>query len=233
MAKFLELALDTVDPRSTVAEFWAPVVGGRAVVNDPRYPADVIGDDRAAGHLRVPGARAEDGEEPRAPRRLRPLDRRPGRARGATVQLPAEESGFAWTVMLDPEGNEFCAFLRESCPPTASTGSSSTPPTPRRRPRWWGEAFGAEVERQRRARRRLVDAAPRHRRPRAHLGLRAGARAQDGQEPAPLGRRAAPSRSSSTAGATRLWDTPRLGRAGRPGGQRVLRVPADLTTMTG
>ena len=33
--------------------------------------------------------------------------------------------------MRDPEGNEFCAFLREmSCRPTASTASSSTPPTP-------------------------------------------------------------------------------------------------------
>jgi len=31
-------------------------------------------------------------------------------ARGATVQVPAADSGFAWTVMLDPEGNEFCVL---------------------------------------------------------------------------------------------------------------------------
>ena len=34
-------------------------------------------------------------------------------ALGATVLLPAEESGFGWTVMADPEGGEFCAFLRD------------------------------------------------------------------------------------------------------------------------
>jgi hypothetical protein len=30
----------------------------------------------------------------------------------ATVVLPASESGFPWTVMADPEGNEFCVFER-------------------------------------------------------------------------------------------------------------------------
>ncbi len=34
-------------------------------------------------------------------------------ALGATVLTPAEESGLGWTVMADPEGGEFCAFLRE------------------------------------------------------------------------------------------------------------------------
>ena len=31
-------------------------------------------------------------------------------ALGASVVLPAEESGLSWTVMADPEGNEFCVF---------------------------------------------------------------------------------------------------------------------------
>jgi predicted enzyme related to lactoylglutathione lyase len=35
---------------------------------------------------------------------------------GATVQLPASESGFSWTVMADPEGGEFCVFLRDGFP---------------------------------------------------------------------------------------------------------------------
>ena len=31
---------------------------------------------------------------------------------GATVLAPSSETGFGWTVMADPEGNEFCAFER-------------------------------------------------------------------------------------------------------------------------
>ena len=33
-------------------------------------------------------------------------------ALGARVLAPAAETGFAWTVMADPEDNEFCAFVR-------------------------------------------------------------------------------------------------------------------------
>jgi hypothetical protein len=32
---------------------------------------------------------------------------------GATVLEPAEEYGRAWTVLADPEGGEFCAFVRD------------------------------------------------------------------------------------------------------------------------
>lgn len=32
---------------------------------------------------------------------------------GATVLEPAEEFGRAWTVLADPEGGEFCAFVRD------------------------------------------------------------------------------------------------------------------------
>ena len=37
---------------------------------------------------------------------------------GATVVLPAEESGFAWSQMADPEGGEFCVFVRPAQPPS-------------------------------------------------------------------------------------------------------------------
>ena len=102
MAKFLELALDTVDPRSTIAEFWAPVVGGRAVVNDPRYPADVVGETEQQGISVCPVP------EPKTVKNRVHLDIYSRTvdelvARGATVQLPAADSGFPWTVMLDPD----------------------------------------------------------------------------------------------------------------------------------
>ena len=197
MAKFLELALDTVDPGSTVAEFWAPVVGGRAVVNDPRYPADVVGETEQQGISVCPVP------EPKTVKNRVHLDIYARTvdelvARGATVQVPAAESGFAWTVMLDPEGNEFCAFLRDEPPAYRLHGIVIDSTDPEAQARWWGRGVRRRGDRQRPARRRLVDPAARHRRPGAHLGLRAGAGAQDRQEPSPLGRPRARSRSSST-----------------------------------
>jgi hypothetical protein len=144
MAKFLELALDTVDPGSTIAEFWAPVVGGRAVVNDPRFPADVVGGTEQHGISVCPVP------EPKTVKNRVHLDIYARTvdelvARGATVQVPAAESGFSWTVMLDPEDNEFCAFVRDELPAYRLHGIviDSTDPEPQAR--WWGEAFGAEV----------------------------------------------------------------------------------------
>lgn len=113
MAKFLELALDTVDPGSTIAEFWAPVVGARAVVNDPRFPADVVGETEQQGISVCPVP------EPKTVKNRVHLDIYARTvdelvARGATVQVPAADSGFAWTVMLDPEGNEFCILRSDA-----------------------------------------------------------------------------------------------------------------------
>ncbi|HUR72742.1 MAG TPA: VOC family protein [Sporichthya sp.] len=66
-------------------------------------------------------------------------------AAGATV---VNDTDFRWTVLTDPDGQEFCAFLRETpldyklyeiCvdtapgPPTAAIAS------------WWGQVFGVEA----------------------------------------------------------------------------------------
>ncbi len=65
-------------------------------------------------------------------------------ALGATVLAPAEETGLRWTVMADPEGNEFCAFLRSGdelpsyrlhgvCIDCVDAGPLAA---------WWGRVFG-------------------------------------------------------------------------------------------
>ncbi len=38
-------------------------------------------------------------------------------ALGATMLVPAEESGFAWSQLADPEGGELCTFAREGMAP--------------------------------------------------------------------------------------------------------------------
>ena len=65
-------------------------------------------------------------------------------ALGATVLAPAEETGFGWTVMADPEGNEFCAFLREpdALPSYRLHGICIDCVDAPGLARWWGEVFG-------------------------------------------------------------------------------------------
>jgi hypothetical protein len=66
---------------------------------------------------------------------------------GASVQLPAAESGYPWTVMTDPEGGEFCAFVRTDLPDyrmfqvvvdAVDAGASA---------RWWADLLGATAHR--------------------------------------------------------------------------------------
>ena len=66
-------------------------------------------------------------------------------ALGAEVDLPAEESGFAWTTMRDPEGNEFCAFVRDELPDFRIHGIVVDSADPERVATWWSEALGAEL----------------------------------------------------------------------------------------
>ena len=71
-------------------------------------------------------------------------------ALGATIVAPAEETGFAWTQMADPEGNEFCAFERrgEGLPSYRLHGLGVDCADPEAQARWWGELFGVEPQHQ-------------------------------------------------------------------------------------
>ncbi len=65
-------------------------------------------------------------------------------ARGATV---VNDTDFRWTVMLDPEGQEFCAFVREEPPAyrlyEICVDTTPGPPTAAIT-RWWANVFGVE-----------------------------------------------------------------------------------------
>ena len=63
---------------------------------------------------------------------------------GATV-APAQPEGAGWTVMLDPEGGEFCAFLRDEPPGELLHGLVIDSADPAAQARWWGAVYGAEV----------------------------------------------------------------------------------------
>ncbi|NUR70281.1 MAG: VOC family protein [Hamadaea sp.] len=64
---------------------------------------------------------------------------------GATVVLPKGD-GRTWTVMADPEGNEFCAFLREELPEDRLHGLVVDCADPAKAGSWWAGLYGAPAK---------------------------------------------------------------------------------------
>jgi catechol 2,3-dioxygenase-like lactoylglutathione lyase family enzyme len=107
------LTIDCADPKR-VADFWCAALGFelKDIDEEGAEIVDPVGDAPPLLFLIVP-------ERKSAKNRLH-LDLRPPhsmaeeverlRAAGATEQLYVEEGGSYWTVMLDPEGNEFCVL---------------------------------------------------------------------------------------------------------------------------
>jgi catechol 2,3-dioxygenase-like lactoylglutathione lyase family enzyme/predicted enzyme related to lactoylglutathione lyase len=145
-AHWMELCMDTAENGPRLGAFWAAVIGGehRASADDPAGDV-VVAEPEGGGiamcvvpeaktvkhrvHLDVYAASLADLE-----------------ALGATVVLPAGESGRGWTIMHDPEGGEFCAFLREPdrLPPYRLHGVGIDCVDAEASARWWGERFGVE-----------------------------------------------------------------------------------------
>lgn len=143
LARFKDLCLDAVDVEQA-ARFWAPTLGLRV----RRSGADVRLVGPSAGHTvwinQVP--------EPKAVKNRVHIDVHAGSLaeltdRGARLAPRTEE--FRWTVLTDPDGQEFCAFLREQVPDyrlyevvvdCAASESESLA-------RWWGTVLGGELER--------------------------------------------------------------------------------------
>ena len=119
------VTFNCADPRG-LAEFWAQVAGGKVTDDWGEFVVvDAAGlGVRCLAFQRVP--------EPKAGRNRVHLDLhtddRPGEiARlvrlGATVvEEHALPVGFAWTVLADPEGNEFCVADPTADPTAGATG---------------------------------------------------------------------------------------------------------------
>ncbi|HEX5950374.1 MAG TPA: VOC family protein [Actinomycetota bacterium] len=107
------LTFDCADPRR-LAEFWAEVLGYR-IAHDDENDADIV-DPAGEGWPLL----FQVVPEGKAVKNRMHLDLRPPVsmaaevervvALGATVYRYVEELGSFWTVMRDPEGNEFCVL---------------------------------------------------------------------------------------------------------------------------
>jgi hypothetical protein len=69
-------------------------------------------------------------------------------ALGATMLEPAEEHGRHWSVMADPEGGEFCAFVREpdKLPDYRMHELVIDCVEPRQIAQWWADVFGCGLD---------------------------------------------------------------------------------------
>ena len=151
-------------------------------------------------------------------------------ALGATVTAAAEDTGLGWTRMADPEGNDFCAFVRppERLPAYRLHGIGIDCRDAEAQARWWGGLFGSEP---------AYDA--------EHdvwtlTGVAVDETMTLDFAPVPEPR-TEPNRlhwdvqgevdDLLARGATHLWDTPTWVTSGRSRGQRVLRLHASLTAV--
>ncbi len=139
VARYKDLCIDANDNR-LLAEFWAHVLGLAAPADNPYV---LVGDrpERTVWINRVP-------EEHTAKNRVH-LDVATAAVSdlerlGATVQTPESDSQ-QWTVMTDPEGGEFCAFVRETVPSYRPFEIVVDSADPRAQARWWAGVIGGDV----------------------------------------------------------------------------------------
>jgi catechol 2,3-dioxygenase-like lactoylglutathione lyase family enzyme len=140
LATYKDLVIDASDARRLGA-FWAGALGLRLEENGPD---DVVLRGRTPAHTiwidRVP--------EPKTVKNRVHIDVHTAdiaalTALGATV---LNDTDFRWIVMADPEGQEFCAFVRDEPPEDLLYEIIVDCADPEAVATWWGNVFGVKVD---------------------------------------------------------------------------------------
>ena len=143
IARFKDLCLDAVDP-PRLGAFWAAVLGRSWQANDD-------GDGLLTGPTpqhtiwfnRVPEAKTV---KHRVHLDIYATELAGLEALGAKVVEP-QRGTRRWTVMADPEGGEFCVFLRPGRPAERVHGLGVDSADAHAQARWWGAVYDAAVTR--------------------------------------------------------------------------------------
>ncbi len=146
VTKFKELCIDTARSGHELGRFWASVTGCSYV--EPSTPDDtgdvvgqVVGDVEGMGIAicRVP-------EEKTVKHRVH-LDVHTDSV-DSLIALGARPApgygGDPWTVLLDPEGGEFCAFVRDEPPAYRMYELIVDSRDPEAQAGWWAGVFGVQ-----------------------------------------------------------------------------------------
>jgi Glyoxalase-like domain len=137
IARFKDLCLDAGDP-ARLGSFWAAALGRTPKTREGSYRLTGPTPRHTIWINKVPEAKTVKHRVHLDiyTRTLEELE-----ALGAAVLRPLPK----WTVMTDPEGGEFCAFLREDPPAERLHGLVVDSADPGAQARWWGEVYGNDV----------------------------------------------------------------------------------------
>ncbi len=147
MTRFKELCLDTSGDGRALGAFWAAATGCRYRPGPPGDPGDVVGDVEGMGIALCPVP------EPRTVKHRVHLDVHTDAvgtllAAGATRAPGYDDAGDAWTVLLDPDGGELCAFVRDDVPDYRVYELVVDSGDPAAIAGWWAEVFGVAPHRE-------------------------------------------------------------------------------------
>jgi Glyoxalase-like domain len=143
MTRFKELCLDVNGGGGVMGEFWAAATGCVHVPGRGQDdPGDVVGEVEGMGIALCPVP------EPRTVKHRVHLDVHTDSvdtllALGATL-APGYPDDDPWTVLLDPQGGELCAFVREEVPAYKTYEVVVDSVDCDRIARWWGDVLGVE-----------------------------------------------------------------------------------------
>jgi hypothetical protein len=140
IARFKDLCMDAGDP-ARLSAFWAAALG---LTWEPRDSEDLLKGptpQHAIWVNKVPEAKAV---KHRVHLDIYTRDLADLQALGATVLEPRHGSR-TWTIMADPEGGEFCAFVRAEIPDERLHGLVVDCADMRAQARWWADVYGVGV----------------------------------------------------------------------------------------
>lgn len=142
IARFKDVCLDASDP-VRIGRFWAGVLG---LTWQPQEDGDGVLTGPTPAHTiwvnRVPEAKAVKN---RVHLDIYTASLDDLTVLGSDIVRP-QGDGRTWTVMADPEGGEYCAFLRAEPPDDRLHGLVVNAAGPAALAQWWADVYGAPVE---------------------------------------------------------------------------------------
>jgi hypothetical protein len=142
LARFKDLCIDACDP-AALGPFWAAALGRTW------EPTEEDGDGRIVGPTPAHTIWVNRVPEPKTVKHRVHLDiYAASLARLAdlgSARAPGWPDYPRWTVMADPEGGEYCAFLRDEVPAERLHGLVVDSADPAAQARWWAGLMGGTV----------------------------------------------------------------------------------------
>lgn len=148
IGRWKDLCIDATDAHR-VARFWGSLLGFEVELHDD-------GDAAVRGPSPEATIWINAVPEPRTVKQRVHVDLEtssvdPILALGATMELPASDSGFRWSVLRDVEGGELCVFERDPFPADPSARlyelvvDTATASSALAQAEWWAEVLGGTV----------------------------------------------------------------------------------------